>query len=96
MKSNSNLVYFLMFCIIILLGFSQFQIKSKENPSNQIVQLTQDMTEETNLKNELVKNYTEANVQLEEMKGSNFELNNIIDNKKFSIRSSRFNIRLDK
>jgi myosin heavy subunit len=87
--SKSKLVPYLIGGCLLLLATNLFQFVSNNKKQTQIVQLTQDVTEETKLKDELEKQYAEANVQLEEMKGTNSELNTLIDKQKEELSAQK-------
>lgn len=84
-NSNSNskrLLTIAGIIIVLLLGTNIFLFVNKFQQGNTIEKQGQEITSVQKLNEELEKQYNEANSQLEEMKGTNAELNALIDKQK--------------
>lgn len=72
--------------IILLLGINAFLLYNKYSQDKVLAEQTSELAEADKLKIELEKQYHEALSELEEMKSSNEELNDIIDRQKLELK----------
>lgn len=75
--------------IIALLGLSSFLIYMKVNQDKVIKQQKAELIEETRLKADLEKEYYQALSDLEEMRGTNSELNAMIETQKAELKKQK-------
>ena len=81
-SSQQKLLALATVAIIALLGLSAFLIYTKVNQDKLIKKQSAELIEETRLKADLEKEYYQALSDLEEMRGTNSELNAMIDTQK--------------
>ena len=78
--------------IIVLLGVNGYMIYNRSQLKTQNTELTADLDETTKLKEELNKQYYSALSELEGMRGTNEELNALIDQQKQELDGSKARI----
>merc|ERR1712137_961179 len=78
-NSRQKLIAIAAVIIVALLGVNAFLIVNSMNKSKANKELTSQLDESEQLKAELEKQYYEALSELEEMRGSNEELNALIE-----------------
>lgn len=91
-SSQQRLLALATVAIIALLGLSAFLIFTKINQDKLIKKQSAELIEETRLKAELEKEYYEALSDLEEMRGSNTELNAMIETQKDELKRAKSRI----
>ena len=88
-SSQQRLLALATVAIIALLGLSAFLIYTKVNQDKLIKKQSAELITETRLKADLEKQYYEALSDLEEMRGSNSELNAMIETQKAELKKSK-------
>lgn len=91
-SSQQRLLALATVAIIFLLGLSAFLIYTKVKQDQLIKKQSTELIEETQLKAELEKEYYEALSDLEEMRGSNTELNAMIETQKDELKKAKSRI----
>lgn len=91
-SSQQRLLALATVAIIALLGLSAFLIYNKVNMDKLYKKQSAELIEETRLKAELEKEYYEALSDLEEMRGSNTELNAMIETQKEELKKAKSRI----
>lgn len=87
--SQQRLLALATVAIIALLGLSAFLIYTKVNQDKLYKKQSSELLEETRLKTELEKEYYAALSDLEEMRGSNTELNAMIETQKQELKKQK-------
>lgn len=88
-SSQQRLLALATVAIIALLGLSAFLIYTKVNQDKLIKKQSAELITETRLKADLEKQYYEALSDLEEMRGSNSELNAMIETQKAELKKQK-------
>lgn len=88
-NSKQRLVAIAAVVIVLLLGVNAFLLINNMKQKETIEQQTQDIDESEKLKVELEKQYYEALSELEEMRGSNEELNDLIEKQKAEVEDQK-------
>ncbi len=88
-SSQQKLLALATVAIIALLGLSAFLIYTKVNQDKLIKKQSAELIEETRLKADLEKEYYQALSDLEEMRGTNSELNAMIETQKTELKKQR-------
>lgn len=88
-SSQQKLLALATVAIIALLGLSAFLIYNKVNLDKLIKKQNAELIEETRLKADLEKEYYQALSDLEEMRGSNSELNAMIETQKAELKKQK-------
>ena len=88
-SSQQRLLALATVAIIALLGLSAFLIYTKVNQDKLIKKQSAELITETRLKADLEKEYYETLSDLEEMRGSNSELNAMIETQKAELKKSK-------
>lgn len=88
-NSRQRLIAIAAVIIVALLGINAFLLISYNKRSKMNKQLTYQLDESEQLKAELEKQYYEALSELEEMRGSNEELNALIEQQKTDLKDSK-------
>lgn len=88
-SSQQKLLALATVAIIALLGLSAFLIYTKVNQDKLIKKQSAELIEETRLKADLEKEYYQALSDLEEMKGTNSELNAMIETQKAELKKQK-------
>ena len=88
-NSKQKLIAIAAVVIILLLGINAFLLINNMKQKSTIEEQTQELGEAEQLKVELEKQYYEALSELEEMRGSNEELNDLIEKQKAELEESR-------
>ncbi len=87
--SSNRLLPAALTVIVLLLSINAYLLYNKVSQGKQIQEQQTELTETNLLKIDLEKQYHQAMSELEEMKGSNVELNDIIDRQKEELRQQR-------
>ena len=87
--SQQKLLALSTVAIIALLGLSAFLIYTKVNQDKLIKKQSAELIEETRLKADLEKEYYQALSDLEEMRGTNSELNAMIETQKAELKKQK-------
>jgi hypothetical protein len=87
--SQQKLLALSTVAIIALLGLSAFLIYTKVNQDKLIKKQSAELIEETRLKADLEKEYYQALSDLEEMRGTNTELNAMIETQKAELKKQK-------
>ena len=88
-NSKQRLIAIAAVIIVALLGVNAFLLINKFRDKRVKSELTAELTEAEQLKAELEKQYYEALSELEEMRGTNEELNALIEKQKEELRESK-------
>lgn len=88
-SSQQKLLALATVAIIALLGLSAFLIYTKVNQDKLIKKQSAELIEETRLKADLEKEYYQALSDLEEMRGTNSELNAMIETQKTELKKQK-------
>ena len=88
-SSQQKLLALATVAIIALLGLAAFLIYTKVNQDKLIKKQNAELIEETRLKADLEKEYYQALSDLEEMRGSNSELNAMIETQKTELKKQK-------
>lgn len=88
-SSQQKLLALATVAIIALLGLSAFLIYTKVNQDKLIKKQSAELIEETRLKADLEKEYYQALSDLESMRGSNSELNAMIETQKAELKKQK-------
>lgn len=88
-NSKSTLLIAAVAVIVVLLGVNGYMIYSKSQVASKNTELSADLDETTKLKEELNKQYYSALSELEGMRGTNEELNSLIDQQKQELDASK-------
>lgn len=88
-SSQQKLLALATVAIIALLGLSAFLIYTKVNQDKLIKKQNAELIEETRLKADLEKEYYQALSDLEEMRGTNSELNAMIETQKTELKKQK-------
>ena len=91
-NSKQRLIAIAAVIIVALLGINIFLVASKINQGKVNDQLTEEVNEANQLKKELEEQYYEALSELEEMRGSNEELNALIEQQKSDLADQKSKI----
>jgi predicted nucleic acid-binding Zn-ribbon protein len=91
-NSKSNLLIAAVAVIVILLGINAYMIYNRSQLKAENTELSADLDETTKLKEELNKQYYSALSELEGMRGTNEELNALIDQQKQELDASKSKI----
>ena len=91
-NSKSTLLIAAVAVIVVLLGINGYMIYNRSQLNAKNTELTADLDETTKLKEELNKQYYSALSELEGMRGTNEELNSLIDQQKQELDASKSRI----
>lgn len=86
---KSTLLIAAVAVIVVLLGINGYMIYNRSQLKTQATELSADLDETTKLKEELNKQYYSALSELEGMRGTNEELNSLIDQQKQELDASK-------
>lgn len=91
-NSKSTLLIAAVAVIVVLLGINGYMIYNRSQLKTENTELSADLDETTKLKEELNKQYYSALSELEGMRGTNEELNSLIDQQKQELDASKSRI----
>lgn len=88
-KSNNNLLGYAIIAIILLLGLNAYQWFNNNKLQESKQEQAQELYELEKIRAELDQDYQAAIESLEELRGDNKELNELIDSQKLSLKEQR-------
>ena len=87
--SNQKLLAIAIVAIIALLGLSAYLLYQNNSQRKMVDKQTEELMESERINTELEKQYYQSLSELEEMKGTNTEMNNLIDSQKDELKKQK-------